>query len=172
MQPTLRSATNQDRQAIEALVFGVLVEYGLKPDPGGIDSDLHDIERSYLATGGLFDVLTDGAGEVVGSVGLFPLSDSVCELRKMYLAAPFRGRSLGRHLLEHALRRARELGFTRVVLETASVLREAVVLYERNGFRRYQPAHLAARCDAAYYLDLPPAQAGDDKRGAAHPGGR
>ena len=164
MEPALRSATNQDRQAIEALVFGVLAEYGLKPDPGGTDSDLQDIERSYLASGGLFDVLTDGAGEVVGSVGLFPLSDSVCELRKMYLAAAVRGQGLGRRLLDHALRRARELGFARVVLETASVLREAVALYERYGFRRYEPGHLAARCDAAYYLDLTTAESGDEKQ--------
>jgi putative acetyltransferase len=154
MHLTLRPATNRDRGAIETLVFGVLAEYGLKSDPSGTDSDLQDIERSYLASGGMFDVLTDEAGQVVGSVGLLPLSGPVCELRKMYLAAPARGLGHGRRLLDHALSRARELGFARVVLETASVLREAVALYERYGFRRYTPEHLAARCDTAYFLDL------------------
>ena len=42
------------------------------------------------------------------------------------------------------------------MLETASVLRAAVALYERYGFQRYTPSHLASRCDAAYYLDLQP----------------
>jgi putative acetyltransferase len=154
MHLILRSATNRDRDGIEALVFGVLAEYGLKPDPGGTDADLQDIERSYLASGGMFDVLTDEAGVVVGSVGLFPLSGRICELRKMYLAAPARGLGHGRRLLDHALSRARELGFARVVLETASVLREAVALYERYGFQRYTPEHVAARCDTAYFLDL------------------
>ena len=154
MQLTLRSATNQDREAIRTLVFGVLAEYGLKPDPDGTDSDLQDIERSYIAGGGMFDVLADEAGRVVGSVALFPLSRSICELRKMYLAAPARGLGFGRQLLENALSRARELGFARVVLETACVLREAVMLYESYGFRRYVPEHLAARCDTAYFLDL------------------
>lgn len=158
MQLTLRQATNQDREAIEALVFGVLAEYDLKPDPSATDSDLQNIELSYPARGGVFDVLTDEAGHVVGSIGLLPVSSSVCELRKMYLAAPARGLGYGRRLLEHALVRARELGFGRVVLETASVLREAVALYERYGFRRYTPEHLATRCDAAYSLDLPPTQ--------------
>jgi hypothetical protein len=55
--------------------------------------------------------------------------------------------------------------------ETASVLREAVALYERYGFRRYEPGHLAARCDAAYYLDLPPAEPDEDKRAAGLSGG-
>jgi GNAT superfamily N-acetyltransferase len=166
---TLRAATNGDRAAIEALVFGVLAEYGLKPDPASTDADLRDLESSYLERGGSFDVLTDEAGQVVGSVGLFPTSPAVCELRKMYLAKPVRGLGYGRRLLEHALGRARELGFARVVLETASVLREAITLYEQYGFRRYQAEHLAARCDAAYFLDLAPMLSGQG--GAAPKGG-
>jgi putative acetyltransferase len=156
MRLTLRPATNRDREAIEALVFGVLAEYGLKPDPGATDSDLQNIELFYMARGGMFDVLVDEAWQVVGSVGLYAISPSICELRKMYLAAPARGHGFGRQMLEHALGRAQELGFARVVLETASVLHEAVALYERYGFCRYTPEHLAARCDGAYFLNLPP----------------
>ncbi|NLH14941.1 MAG: GNAT family N-acetyltransferase [Phycisphaerae bacterium] len=152
----LRPATNRDRKAVEDMVFGVLAEYGLKPDPSTTDCDLQDIELSYLTRGGMFDVLVDETGRVVGSVGLFVISPTICELRKMYLAAPARGLGFGRQMLEHALGRARELGFARVVLETASVLREAIALYERYGFRRYTPEHLSARCDAAYFLDLLP----------------
>ena len=150
----LRPATNDDRSAIERLVFAALAEHGLQPDPGGTDADLHDLQASYLAGGGAFDLLVDGAGRVVGSVGLCRVSGSTCELRKMYLAPEMRGGGWGRRLLEHALARACELGFRRVVLETASVLRAAVALYERFGFQRYAAHHLSARCDAAYYLDL------------------
>jgi putative acetyltransferase len=158
MRLTFRSASNRDRAAIEALVFGALTEYGLKPDPAGTDSDLQDIERAYIASGGIFDVLTDDAGQVTGSVGLFPISRSACELRKMYLVPQVRGLGFGRQLLEHALNRARDLGFARVVLETASVLREAIALYESYGFRAYFPEHMAARADQAYLLDLSPAE--------------
>ena len=156
MPYVLRPATADDRPGIERLVFAVLEEHGLKSDPASTDSDLHDIQASYVAKGGLFDLLVDEEGQVVGSVGLFHVSDSVCELRKMYLAPEARGSGWGRQLLEHALRRAAELGFRRVTLETASVLQAAIALYERYGFRRYTPEHLAARCDAAYYLDLDP----------------
>lgn len=151
---TIRPATNADRVAVELVVFGVLAEYGLAPDPGGTDADLRDLEASYHEAGGCFDVLIDGAGEVIGSVGLARVSETTCELRKMYLARAARGQGWGRRLLDHALGRAVALGFTRVVLETASVLREAVALYERSGFRPYVPEHLAARCDTAYCLDL------------------
>ena len=156
MQYSLRPASNDDRVAVESLVFSVLAEYALTPDPAGTDSDLHDICASYHSAGGAFDVLVAGSGQVLGTVGLFRVSPSTCELRKMYLARSARGQGLGRRLLEHALARASALGFTRVVLETASVLREAVSLYERYGFRPYVSEHLAARCDTAYYLELTP----------------
>lgn len=154
MHLRLRPATNDDRGAVKKLVFSVLAEYDLTPDPGGTDSDLHDIDRSYHAAGGAFDVLVTSSDEIIGTVGLFRVSASTCELRKMYLARAARGQGMGRRLLEHALARASALGFSRVVLETASVLREAVALYERYGFCPYVPEHLAARCDQAYCLEL------------------
>lgn len=157
MNVTLRPASNADSAAIEQLVSMVLAEYGLQLDPAGTDLDLRDIETSYLTPGGAFDVLVDDAGMIIGSVGLCPVSSSTCELRKMYLVREARGCGLGRRLIEHALARAAELGFRRVVLETASVLQTAVSLYERYGFQRYTPGHLSTRCDAAYYLDLRPA---------------
>ncbi|MEO8428903.1 MAG: GNAT family N-acetyltransferase [Verrucomicrobiota bacterium] len=152
--PLLRRATNQDREKISALVFEVLQEYGLSPDPCRTDADLADIERHYHIRGGIFDVLIAGDGQVVGSVGLYPVNDSTCELRKMYLRSSLRGKGLGRHLLEHALKRAKQLGFSRVTLETASVLKEAIALYQSYGFRPYAPDHLAGRCDQAHFLDL------------------
>ena len=93
-------------------------------------------------------------GQIVGSVGLFNLGDGVCELRKMYLAREARGRGAGRRLLEHAIDRARSLGFRRVELETAGVLVEAINLYTRFGFEPIESAHLSPRCDRAFALDL------------------
>ena len=154
--PVLRRATNQDREKITGLVFEILREYGLSPDPCSTDVDLTDIENHYHARGGIFDVLETTDGTVVGSVGLYPIDRATCELRKMYLHSSFRGKGLGRLLLEHALKRAKELGFSRVILETASALKEAIALYQSYGFRPFAPDHLAGRCDQALYLDLVP----------------
>jgi len=150
----LRSATNADSPAIKELVFAVLREYRLQPDPDGIYADLNDIETNYLGSGGCFDVLVDSRGAIVGSVGLYPIGSATCELRKMYLSQQVRGQGQGRRLLEHALARAKEIGFRRMVLETASVLEEATALYRRYGFRPYQAPHLSQRCDGAYVLEL------------------
>jgi putative acetyltransferase len=150
----LRPASNQDRSAIERLVFGVLREFGLSPDPANTDADLCDIEGAYIRPGGMFDVLATPSGEILGAVGLCPVSRSTCELRKMYLDKSIRGQGHGRRLLEHALARARQLGFSRIILETANVLDKAIALYERCGFKQYTPDHKSCRCDRAYFLDL------------------
>jgi putative acetyltransferase len=100
--------------------------------------------------------MTDEDGRIITTVGLYRFDLNTCEIRKMYLEAVHRGKGLGRRLLEHALSRAKALGYSRVELETASVLKEAIALYEGYGFRRFDRGHLALRCDAAYFLELKP----------------
>lgn len=151
-QPHLRPATNADGGAVRKMVFDVLREHGLPPDPEGTDADLADIEGHYR--GGWFAVLeVDGAG-IIGSVGLCPLEGAVMELRKMYLHRDWRGRGLGRRLMECALTEARRLGTRKLVLGTAGVLVEAVALYERFGFKPSRREHSATRVDQSWELDL------------------
>jgi putative acetyltransferase len=150
----IRPARNVDAEAVMRIVSSVLREYGLSPDPEQTDVDLFDIEGHYTGRGGAFYLLKTREEATVGCVGIYPVSGAICELRKMYLLPAWRGRGLGKRLLDHALLGAKRLGFRRVVLETASVLKEAISLYRRYGFQPYQPAHLSKRCDQAYCLDF------------------
>jgi putative acetyltransferase len=152
--PKLRPAGNTDCEGITRLVFEVLQEYGLKPDPASTDADLKDIESSYFKQGGTFLVLEDNDGSIIGAYGLYPMEKHTCELRKMYLQKAYRGKGLGKFLLEDALSRACQLGFKTVILETASVLKEAIALYKSYGFVEYQPNHMSERCDQAFALEL------------------
>jgi len=150
----IRPATNADGPAVRDLVFGVLREYGLEPSPCSTDLDLFDLEGHYAGRGGRFDVLVDAEGHIRGTFGLYPTDGNTCELRKMYLHRSVRGKGWGKRMLDLAIGEARRLGFTRMTLETASVLKEAVAMYEKSGFTIYTPAHMVERCDAAYELEL------------------
>lgn len=149
----LRSATNADRDTVKQLVLGVLAEYGLQPDLDGTDADLNDLEANYLDRGGVFEVVENGDGQLLGSIGLYPLDHETIELRKMYFDPALRGRGLGRKLLDRMITIAKEKGYRRVFLETASKLKQAVHLYESGGFRPVHDTH-TPRCDQAYVLDL------------------
>jgi putative acetyltransferase len=152
--PKLRRANNKDCENIVDLVYGILREYDLEPDPACTDVDIQDIESSYFDRGGTFFVLETEDGTTIGAYGLYPVEEHMCELRKMYLQKAYRGKGLGRFLLEDALSKARQLGFERMVLETASVLKEATALYKSYGLVEYNPQHMSSRCDQAYLLEL------------------
>ncbi|MEW6196667.1 MAG: GNAT family N-acetyltransferase [Bacteroidota bacterium] len=154
LYPIIRSATNKDRAIITDLIFNILREYGLKTDPEKTDSDLTDIEQNYFARNGIFDLLENENGKVIATVGIYKIDNETCELRKMYLLKEERGKGYGKLLLNHALQKAEELGYKKIILETASALKEAIALYEKHGFKRYYPEHLSGRCDQAYYLEL------------------
>ncbi|QJR13763.1 GNAT family N-acetyltransferase [Usitatibacter palustris] len=152
--PSIRRATRADEAAIRELVFTILDEYAIKPEPKGTDADLFDLEANYFARGGTFDVAVDTAGNIVGTCGSYPMDGNACELRKMYVRSDQRGRGLGKRLLERALAFARARGCARVVLETASVLKEATLMYEKAGFiRQAYPPHVR-RCDRVYAYQL------------------
>ncbi len=149
-----RNGTNADGPALSELVFKVLAEYGLKGEPGATDACLQDIEGNYPRAGGAFEVVENERGQLVGCCGLWPLEPGVCELRKMYITAEVRGQGLGRQLMDRVLAKARELGFRRMELDTASCLKEAVSLYEKYGFKPIAKAGIPARCDLSMALDL------------------
>ena len=97
VDPIIRDASNADEAAIREVVYSVLAEYGLAPDPGGTDADLADLEGNYWNSGGVFHLVLSPEGSPVGCAGLFRLSSTEAELRKMYLLPAARGR--GRSVL-------------------------------------------------------------------------
>lgn len=149
----VRSATNDDCGRVQSLVFGILREYGLAPDPDGTDRDIADIEAHYTNRGGIFEVIEDTQGNLLGTCGLYPMTEDTVELRKMYFAKELRGRGIGKKTLERMIHTARAMGFKKIYLETATVLKEAVRLYEKFGFEPSDEKH-TPRCDAAYSLDI------------------
>ena len=150
----MRTATNADCERVIALVSTVLAEFQLPFDLDSKDADLKEIEGSYIRAGGVFELIENAQGKLLGTYGLFPLNDNTCELRKMYFLAEIRGLGLGKRVLERAVEHARRLGFRAIVLETISVLQRAIHLYTRFGFVPTTMEHPSARVDQKFILEL------------------
>ncbi len=139
--------------SLQAIVVAVMQEHGLVPDLSGTDADLLDIEQHYRCDGGeFFSVIHNRA--VCGTMGLKNVGNGVAELRKMYLIPAARGIGLGRFMLQLAQEEARRLGFVRLQLETASILKDAIALYEQNGFTRHCGSSPVGQCDRIYSKTL------------------
>lgn len=150
----IRLASNKDLGKIIALVESVLPEYGFRLDFETSEADLKDIEATYFQAGGMFAVVENAEGEIIGTCAVLPVDKETCKLRKMYLAPKFRGRGLGRRTLEYAIDFAQKRGCKTVVLETADAMKEAVRLYRRAGFRPIDASAVSPRCNQVYSLEL------------------
>ncbi|MEY3299138.1 MAG: hypothetical protein RLZZ597_2398 [Cyanobacteriota bacterium] len=155
-QYRIRRWQSVDRAAAGAIIAAVLAEYGLTWEPQGSDRDALEVETHYWQTGGEFWVVEDGE-TLVGTAGYYPVKrgDQAVEIRKMYLLPQARGQGLGRYLLAQLEQAIQQRGFREIWVETASVLKEAVQLYETSG---YLPAEgvETTRCDRIYQKRLSP----------------
>ena len=97
--------------------------------------DLRSIPDFYQSgTGGFWVARMDG--KVVGTIGLKDIGTAQAALRKMFVAAPFRGREFGvaSRLLSRLFEHARESAVTDVFLGTTDRFLAAHRFYEKNGF--------------------------------------
>src|SRR4051794_18707444 len=78
-------------------------------------------------------------GEAIGCGAVKHHPDDVTDIKRMWLAESARGLGLGRRLLEHLERLAREHGSTEAHIETSDVLPEAIALYRSAGYVEVPP---------------------------------
>ncbi len=98
--------------------------------------DLHQLsqpEEYILATGGkiYFARLND---QIVGTVALKKVNETVFELSKMAVSASHQGLGIGRKLGEKLISDARVLGCRLLFLESNTKLAPAIHLYKKLGF--------------------------------------
>ncbi|HEX4345512.1 MAG TPA: GNAT family N-acetyltransferase [Solirubrobacteraceae bacterium] len=103
----------------------------------GLDLDGPDMPKAGPAElsppGGAFVVgFEDGVPVCCG--GLKRLSEEACEIKKMFVVRPARGRGVARALLVELERRARELGYAIARLDTGPRQPRAQLMYERAGY--------------------------------------
>jgi GNAT superfamily N-acetyltransferase len=95
---------------------------------------LSDPAGQVIAGGGdILFALKDG--RAIGTAALKPHGGGCLELTKMAVTRPYRGRGVGRRLVEAAIARFHELGGETLFLESHSSLLPALKLYESVGFR-------------------------------------
>ena len=148
----VRSWQSGDRVSAAAVIETVLAEYGLGWEPEEADADVLNVEECY--EDGEFWVVELNS-VVVGTAAYYPIdrAENAVEIRKMYLLSIARGKGLGRFLLNALEAVIFQKGFAEIWIETASVLKEAVILYERSGYEAAMGVE-TERCDRVYVKKL------------------
>ncbi|CAN5627854.1 MAG: GNAT family N-acetyltransferase [Rubrobacter sp.] len=122
-----------DRRAVRRLHDDALNEVGAHMGSGPWDEDLDEIEGVYLGSGGEFLVGTLEE-EVVAMAALRRISFGRAEITRMRVRPGLQGRGYGQTMLDALHRRAAELGYYTLRLDTTVQQRAARHLYVKNGY--------------------------------------
>ena len=113
----IREASAVDAQSLSALAFRSKAHWGYSEQfmaacREELSCTAADIESTHLHF-----VVAEVTGGIVGFYGLEQLSTGEVELDALFVAPERIGRGYGRALIEHAKRRARELGAESMIIQ-------------------------------------------------------
>jgi len=119
----------------------------------GFDQELAGLPGDYAPPKGRL-LLLMVANDVAGCVALHKIDGSICEMKRLYVRRQFRGKGVGKILAERVIAEAREIGYTKLRLDTVEpVMRTAVAMYRNLGFREIAP-YRANPIEGALYMEL------------------
>jgi len=132
-----------DRDAVWELHNVALGAVGAHGGHGPFDDDLHHIEDVYLERGGEF-LVGELDGRIVAMGALRRHTDETAEITRMRVHPDFWRRGFGRQVLTRLERRAAELEYRSLSLETTTGQTAAQELYRNSGYveagrRRHGP---------------------------------
>lgn len=100
---------------------------------------------------------TDGAGEIIGCIGLKKIDEENAELKKFFVHKRFRGKGVSSKLMNILMKSALKHQFKYLFLGTVDTLHAAQKFYKKNGFSQIKEDNLPkqfAKCplDTVFFM--------------------
>ena len=135
---TYRNIERKDNKELADLIRSVFREFGIaRPGTVYFDPTTDNLSELFRTSGSVYWI-TEENSAMAGGCGIYPtpgLPAGCAELVKFYLLPQWRGKGIGRTLMEKCIESARELRYKQLYLESLPELSKAVSMYLKSGFR-------------------------------------
>lgn len=149
----IQASTHEDIEQVRTLFLEYADSLGFSLCFQNFDQELKDLPGAYDMPSGRLLLANDSEG-VAGCVALRKLEDNICEMKRLYVRPAYRGKRIGKLLVDRVIAEARAIGYQRMRLDTVeSVMKDAIALYRRIGFREI-PAYCTNPIEGALYMEL------------------
>lgn len=139
MTINIRQATGlADMEAARRLFIAYAKSLPIDLSYQGFEAELAALPGKYAPPRGLILIASDTSGVDLGCVALRPLSNDVCEMKRLYVVPEGRRTGTGRQLAQAAISFARAIGYSEIRLDTLETMKAAQGLYASVGFGMIQ----------------------------------
>ncbi|MEO6119617.1 MAG: GNAT family N-acetyltransferase [Terriglobales bacterium] len=122
----------------------------------GFDKELAGLPGDYAPPHGRL-LLAHVDGKLAGCVALHgygPPSEGVAEMKRLFVRPVFRGRKVGKALMDAVLEATRAIGYRRLLLDTVTgKMDKAIAMYREYGFREI-PSYRENPMEGVIYMEL------------------
>jgi ribosomal protein S18 acetylase RimI-like enzyme len=113
--------------------YGARFDFDIK---SMLENDINNFRIFLPPHGRLF--LAEYDGGVAGMGGVRKLKDDIGEITRMYVISAYRGKGIGKALLEHLLVEASEIGYSKIWIDSAGFMKAAHALYRSYGLQEIE----------------------------------
>ena len=136
----IRKIQPKDNPFIAKIIRTALEEYDqAKPGTVYTDPSTDELYETFSGNPKSTYFIAELNEKAIGGCGIYPtknLPEGYAELVKIYLNSEFRGKGIGKQLMNKSIAYAKEQGCTHLYLESFPSLKEAIYLYEKIGFEK------------------------------------
>ena len=117
------------------------------------DHELKNLPGDYAPPGGRLLLATED-DQFAGCIALRKLSGTACEMKRLFVRPSYRGKRLGKILVESIIDEAHKLGYTHMRLDTIpGPMDTAIALYRSIGFVEIE-AYCENPVEGAKFMEL------------------
>jgi GNAT superfamily N-acetyltransferase len=98
-----------------------------------LDYSMSEINLFSPPSGRLLLAREEGVAAGVACMKI--IREDTCEIKRMYVRPFYRGKKIGRNLLDQLIQDAKEIGYSKILLDSAQFMMEAHSLYRSVGFK-------------------------------------